>query len=499
MLGLACLFAGWVSALIVPGPGLPVFGLLGVGLVLLVSAVVLDFRSIRDALAGTRGRFGLGVGVRISLLAGILILVNGISAMHYRRFDATGLAQFTLTTQTKRVLGGLDSPVEAVCFFPSGTPAGVGRYAVNLLDEYRIHAPLLTVRSFDPEISPDQARRYGVEGLEAAVGTVVFAGSRGRKKILGPEVLHEAEHAFTGAILEVSGARQKKIYFLAGHGEHGISGEYGILGRILGDNLFQVESLDPAFVPEIPRDASALVVASPRKPLATDELDAIRDYLARDGRLFVLVDPDTVHVLSGFLSEWSLDVAEGTVVDPGSFVAPDEDKTRVPRTRNAFQIADFYLPGATAFSVPDAASPGMVREALALSSGESRIERPGSSGPKRVNDAKSEPRGPFVLGALVSEAPVPGGGAPIPRLAVLGDSDFATNAHVMNAYNGELFLRVVSWLTEGREIVSVERKVLAARRLVIGPGEARFLQVSSIGLLPLLVLLVGVVVWWRRR
>ena len=54
-------------------------------------------------------------------------------------------------------------------------------------------------------------------------------------------------------------------------------------------------------------------------------------------------------------------------------------------------------------------------------------------------------------------------------------------------------------LAYGEEIISVDRKVLPVRRLVLSPEEARFFNLSSAGLLPLLVLIAGALVWWRRR
>ncbi|GAH08475.1 unnamed protein product, partial [marine sediment metagenome] len=71
-------------------------------------------------------------------------------------------------------------------------------------------------------------------------------------------------------------------------------------------------------------------------------------------------------------------------------------------------------------------------------------------------------------------------------LIVIGDSDFASNEHFYSGNNGDLFLRAVSGLTAGTEIVSIEHKVLPFRRLVVGPEAVNVIRYSSIGLLPLL-------------
>ena len=84
-------------------------------------------------------------------------------------------------------------------------------------------------------------------------------------------------------------------------------------------------------------------------------------------------------------------------------------------------------------------------------------------------------------------------------LAIIGDSDFASNSHFYNEYNSTLFLTSVNWLTLGAEVISIDRKVLPFRSLVVNQDTANFINYSSIALLPLLVLVVGGVIWWRRR
>ncbi len=85
------------------------------------------------------------------------------------------------------------------------------------------------------------------------------------------------------------------------------------------------------------------------------------------------------------------------------------------------------------------------------------------------------------------------------RIIVFGDSDFASNQHFYNGNNGDLFVNAVNLLTAGKEIISIERKVLPFRRLLATQEQANIITYSSIGLLPLLVLFAGGVIWWRRR
>ena len=136
LLGLACLLVGWLLMFILPGIRAVAWGILALGAALISAAVVVDFGRVRGALASRRGKFGVGSTVMVSLFAGIVILANAISVGNSHRFDFTGLAQFTLTSQTKEVLADLDKPVEVVSFFTPDMPPPISTYGNNLLTEY---------------------------------------------------------------------------------------------------------------------------------------------------------------------------------------------------------------------------------------------------------------------------------------------------------------------------------------------------------------------------
>ena len=85
-----------------------------------------------------------------------------------------------------------------------------------------------------------------------------------------------------------------------------------------------------------------------------------------------------------------------------------------------------------------------------------------------------------------------------PSIIVFGDSDFITNSNFYTVNNGDLFLNSVKYLGAG-DIVKIENKGLSTRRLILTPETQSFLNISSIALLPAIVLIIGVLMWWRRR
>ena len=519
VLGLFTMLIGLVVMLLLPDIRLAAWALLALGTMLLSIAFIIDFRRVSRTLAGKRGRFSTGTTVMVSIFIGIILLVNAISIGSYYRFDLTGLAQFTLTPQTKDVLGKLDTSVQVLAFFIPDDPYGIASYARNLLTEYKNYTDKLSIKEIDPDEHPDQARQYGITQYQ----TVVFETDKGRRLVSPQEIITfdtqgnpagvEAEHAFTSAILEVTGTVQKKAYFLTGHGEASIDSDYSYAAKGLQDNLYRVDSLDLARNPSIPEDSAVLIIAGPRQPIPLEEMKTIAQYLVSGRQSLILVDPSSSPEIKQVLSLWGVATGNGTVIDPASYLSPSLDTPRVASARNSFGLSTVYFPGATAIIPypqyePDTSTEGetiwksqdsvIQMYMLLWTSDDSWIEMSFDPGAEPKFDDGTDIKGPLALGFLIFTSPASEEETGAALIAI-GDSDFASNQHFYNGNNSDLFLSAVNWLTAGKELISIDRKVLPFRRLIIGPEAERFINYSSIGLMPLVVLVMGGIIWWRRR
>ena len=531
VLGLLALLIGFIVMLLLPSIRYAAWGILALGILLLATAFIIDFRRVSRALTGRRGRFGVSATVIASIFIGIILLVNAISIGNYHRFDVTGVAQFTLTSQTKEVLGKLETPVQVLAFYIPGE--SIGEYAVNLLEEYQNYTDQLSLESIDPAEHPDMAREYGTTLIPAEYRypAFVFEGEDGKRMVLMPEycalieeqiVPVETEHAFTSAILEVTGTVQRKVYFLTGHGESDIYSDYSYARQELLNNLFKVEILNLQTTPSIPDDCAALIIAAPQQALASSEVDIIQRYLESGKRAMVLTNPNPPPEINQLLSSWGVSIEDGTIIDTSSYVSPNKDTPLVTGERNYLGFEKTYFPGATAIIPHPAYTPKLIqteegRIQIIWTSEDSQIQMlmllvtTADSWLEKDSDPLKEPafnegidlKGPLFPGFIIYAPLTDEAGEVVEgrgtTLIVTGDSDFASNEHFYSGNNGDLFLSSIDILTAGTEIISIERKVLPFRRLIVSPEAERFINYSSIGLLPLLVLVVGGVIWWRRR
>ncbi|MBN2240357.1 MAG: GldG family protein [Dehalococcoidales bacterium] len=472
--------------------------IIALGILLLVSAIAIDFRKVKGAVTGKRGRFSAGSTVMVFVFIGIIVFVNAISAQYNTRVDITELAKFTLTSQTKDILTNMETPVDVICFFTPNDQYGIGTYAESLLDEYTNYTDKLTIKKIDPDEHPDEAKEYNISQYQ----TIVFESEIGRRSVTPELIYQQAEHSFTSAILEVTGVVQKTLYFLTGHGEAEITGEYAYAAMALMDNLYKVRSLDLMTTQEIPEDCSALIIAGPQQKLTALELDILRNYLNNDGHMLLMVNTQVDDSIQELLADWDLEIEEGTVIDEMAYYGT-KDNPLIPRTQNVYgdYVTEMYFPGASAITTIDPEIDGLDIVPLFYTSAVSWVEKNFDPTVEPEFNESIENYGARALGVAVFEQIPEDAGEDVTytQLVVVSDSDFASNQHFYNPYNGYQFLYLVESLTAGEQLVTIERKILPYRSLVVTASEENLIRILSIGLLPLLVLLAGGVIWWRRR
>jgi ABC-type uncharacterized transport system involved in gliding motility auxiliary subunit len=85
------------------------------------------------------------------------------------------------------------------------------------------------------------------------------------------------------------------------------------------------------------------------------------------------------------------------------------------------------------------------------------------------------------------------------RIVVIGDSDFATNSFFHILGNGTLFLNTVNYLAAQENLIGLEPRTYDLPRVDLTNRQMKGTFFLSIVLIPALMAIVGIAVWWRRR
>ena len=500
-----------------------------IGLVLVFLALVLSPRAIAIFLVGRQGRYGSNIVVLTIAFFVIVLLVNFLLYRNPTRVDVTATRVFTLSEQTVQILDGMDGLVRANAFFvPAETRSAAARQqAEDLLNEFTRRSNMFSYRFVDPELQRSVAQQYGVTSFPAIVFEDLEDGTL-------QSVQSFTEQDFVTSILIVTGADQKIVYFLTGHDEAGstrdllsgaIDEENGLdlaIGGMQRDN-YRVLPLNLKQDAAVPDDAALVVIAGPQKDLDSEEFVALDAYIKNGGRLIALLDPSTPDSFNLLVSQWGILAAKDfdtgkplSIADAVSNVAGEELTPLLQRANVQYstsaspatpgipiadQIDVTFFPEATAVDrlIPIEETPPFVRILpIAMTTPASWLE----SDAENVNfDAGEERLGPFPVAVVVEATGTIDESQrhPLTKLVVFGDSDFAKNKFFASSDNADLFLNSVNWLADDYELISIRPKVFPYRELVVTTRERDFIKWSSWFVPPVIMLIIGAVVWWRRR
>ena len=522
-LGVGLVFAGVAVRFTRPEWHAWWYGLLVAGLICTLLYVLSEWREVARSFSGRQARLGSMAVASVLIVFGILFVINYLSSRHNKRWDLTAAKQFSLSDQTKKVLQGLQKPVRVRVF---GAPEDFQRYHERL-DEYQYQSKQLNVEYIDLVRNPSRANEY--KPPIQSSGTVIFEYD-GRTE----RVTSDGEQDLTNGLIKVVQGKQLKVYFVQGHGEHSTdtsdkTGYSSIAAAIKSDN-FGSDALVLAQQKAVPDDASVLIVAGPKTDFFPAEVDMLKKYLARGGKVFFMLDPperaDTPPMTNvvGLIKDWGIDVGTNIVVDVsgmGQLLGTDVSvpvaaKYDTHPITDRFNLLTAY-PIARSVSAIEGGTNGHTAQNLVETSrnswAETDIKRLTTSGQVERELDKGDKAGPVSLAAVVS-GPATDGATPAPdpkdpkaadtpkaeaRLAVFGDSDFVSNGYLGIPGNRDLFLNTVNWLAQQENLISIRPKDPEDRRVSLTADQAKLIFWLSIVIIPGFILAAGVQAWWRRR
>src|SRR5205814_2615485 len=188
----------------------------------------------------------------------------------------------SLSDQSRNVLSKLDAPLQVTVF---AQEPEFGRYR-DRLREYEYGSKKVSTEYVDPDKKPAVARQNQVQQY----ATIVF-NYKGRTE----RVTSDAEQDITNGIIKVVTGQQRKVYFIQGHGEKDATSSerdgYNAIAGALGRENYTVDKVVLAQTGAVPDDAAVLVVAGPRTDFFPPEVDALKKYLDKAGKLLMELDP----------------------------------------------------------------------------------------------------------------------------------------------------------------------------------------------------------------
>ena len=464
-------------------------------------------------------------------------MLNYLAARHFTRVSvAAARSQVELSPLTRRTLESLTNDVKVTIYFDKDE--ALFEPVSALLREYKFANPHIVVDFVDYYHDPGTAevtkRKYGLP--ETATKNVVIFDCAGQKRLIYDSELSELDIAplmtgqskeirrthfkgemlFTSALQSVTSFRPLKAYFVQGHSEHRPDSDDKLMGyskfaSMLDGNNVKYETVTLFGSSDIPPDCNLLIIAGPIDPFLNEEMDKIERYLKQGGRLLVLFNYATVKRPTGLeklLARWGVDVGGNIVVDRENFMRQDNDMI-------VSHFGDHPLIKPLADSRLYIILPRSISRVQSPSSGAdaSKVEVLASTGPNgrvitdiREKMALYERPDDFVgsvpIMAAVEKGAIPGVLADrgSTRIVVTGDSYFLRNGTIESVANLEFASYAVNWLLARNEfLVALPPRPIKEYKLSMTHSQRAAVSWILLAGMPASVLLLGLLVWIRRR
>lgn len=483
--------------------------------------------NLKEAFHSRRFKYGaLSTAISVIFIA-LIVIFNVVASLLSDKFpltiDLTPNSAFKLSQESIDFVQGLNKDVSVYVLTDEKNLEGTGDLYTSqiksVIDQYSQYNGRITTSYVDIVRDPTFVTQYPDLNL-SYYDVLVTCGSKSRKLSLndmfnvstnqytGERSVRssKAEQLMTSAIMGVTSDTNVKVAFLTGHEEM----EMDAFQELLTQNNFEVSTLNLT-TDEIDPELDVLFMLAPERDPDLEQLQKLDTFLENGQRygkvLFYAANAGQAATpnLNAFLSDWGISVGEGSVAET--------DTAKIFNYNPYFCTAEFTsedyteevntsiktsMPFGRPLEVLFDARSGYQTAVLLSYSDTSAVvpvDAPSDWQPSAA-DMKETPalvRSNFLrydqLDALQS-------------YVFVSSSASAFEGALINSKsvsNADYLLQLLNAVTERDDVISIAPKELGGTELGITQMQATMISSVLIYILPLAIVIVGLVIWIRRR
>lgn len=461
------------------------------------------------------GSYSVVLSVIFVVIIVVVNLIVDAFPSTYTELDVSDQQLFSIGDQTKDFLKELDKDVTIYQIAQSGSEDEV---VSKLLQKYEEASDHIKVEKKDPVVNPKFTSEYTDEEVSSN-SLIVVCGDR--SKVVDYNNIYESsmdyttysyttsgfdgEGQITSAISYVTSDNLPVLYTLDGHGEKSLD---STLQEDIEKANIEIKSLNLLTEESVPEDADCLMINSPSTDISEDERDAIIEYLENGGKAMIFSDytEESMDNFDAVLENYGVERVDGIVIEgDAQHYAMQMPYYLLPDVSSAEAVSDFssqgyfvLAPYAQGIRQLDNVRDTLTIESLLTTSDEAYSKTDLNTETLEKTDEDID--GPFDIGVSITEEVDDDKTTQIVYYSTANLMDSQINQMVAGG-NEQMITESLNWMcsTDETSTISIPSKSLEVSYLTVAAYDAAYWKICVMGLIPGVFLVVGFVVWLKRR
>ena len=460
------------------------------------------------------GSYSVVISAVFIVIVVVINMIVGALPTKYSEFDLSSQKLYSIGDQTKSFLKDLDKDVTIYQVVQSGSE---DETISKLLEKYEEESSHIKVEEKDPVVNPKFTSEYTSDEVSAN-SLIVVCGDR--SKVVDYSNIYESsidyntyqsqttgfdgEGQITSAISYVTSEDMPVLYTLDGHGEKELSSD--IQEDIQKANI-DIKSLNLITEENVPEDAACLLINAPTSDISETEKDAIIEYLENGGKAMIFSDYTTESMdnFDAVLKNYGVERVDGIVIEGDTQHYAQMPYYLVPTVNSTDAISDFasqgyyvLMPYAQGIKQSDDIRDTVTVNSLLTTSDSAYSKVDVNSGD--IEKADGDVDGPFDLGVSITETLDDDKETQIVYYTSSNLMDSQINQMVSGG-NEQMLMSSLNWMCSNDETttISIPSKDLQVSYLTLTAYDVSFWKICVMGLIPGAFLVIGFMVWMKRR
>lgn len=459
-----------------------------------------------------KGTYSFALCVIVIAVVVALNLLAGQLPASLNQKDISAQKLYSLSDQTKEMLSNLKEDITIYILAASGNEDDI---LMKTLQQYENTSSHIKVETKDPDLNPAFVSQYTDQDLTTN-SLIVVCGDQSRA--ISYEDIYETsvdystyqtqttgfdgEGQITSAINILTSENVPVLYTLTGHDELEMSDS---LKSLIEKENISVQSLSLLTEEAVPDDCAMLLILSPTKDLSEDDAKKIKTYMEGGGKAVVVSYYSTTETpnLDSVMAEYGLGVDKSVMLeeDPSHY-AVQNPLYVVPEIISNDYTSD--VASGSSFVLAPVAQPVLQGEATdeityttLLKSSSTSYAKKNAANVSTYEREDGDEMGPFSIATVAEKTK----DEVTSKMVVIG-TESLFDADVNTAVSGtnySLILNVLSRLSEHQTTTAIPVKSLTYEALNITTAKSILWRNVLMFLVPSILLVAGIVIWFRRR